>query len=84
MPGSLQRKDSINRAIRFIKLFYDLKPKDTEITIRQICHKLQCSRTNARHWIDAAGLEEIPIMECGYDKYHDRKGSPGTTFGILR
>ena len=83
MPGSLCRRDSIRRMIRFIKLFYDLKPKNSHVTILQICEQLECTRTNARHWVDAFG-DELPILETGVNKYHNKKGPPGITFGVLK
>ena len=82
MPGSLCRRDNIRRVIRFMKLFYDLNPKGARITIRRISQTSGCSRTNSRHWIDAAGFE-IPIFEAGKDEYHNRKGPPAMTFSVL-
>jgi hypothetical protein len=43
---------------------------------------MQCSRGNARHWIDAAGFE-IPIAEIGVDEFHNKKGPAGKTYGIF-
>ena len=82
MGGSIRRRDSICRMIRFLKLFYELKPKREKITIQKIKDEIQCSRTNARHWIDAAGFE-IPIVEIGLDENHDKRGSAGIVYGIL-
>ena len=83
MPGSLSRRDSIRRMIRFIKLFYKLEPKDAHVTILKMCETLECTRTNARHWVDAFG-DELPIYETGRNKYHDKKGPPGVTFGVVK
>jgi len=83
MPGSLCRRDNIRRVIRFLRLFYEFRPKNSEVTIRKVCEVLECTRTNARHWIDAAGAE-IPIAEVGLNKNHDKKGPPGVTFGVMR
>lgn len=82
MSGGVRRRDAIIRMIKFIKLFYDLKPKSTEVTIQKIRDTMQCSRGNARHWIDVAGFE-LPICEIGTDRFHDKKGPAGKTYGIL-
>lgn len=82
MAGGVRRRDAIIRAIKFIKLFYELKPKKSEITIQQIRNEMQCSRGNARHWIDAAGFE-LPLAEIGVDNFHSKKGPPGKTYGIF-
>ena len=82
MSGGVRRRDAIIRMIRFLKLFYDLRPKQVEITIEKIKNEMQCSRGNARHWIDAAGFE-LPICEIGIDRFHNKKGRPGKTYGIL-
>ena len=84
-PGCGSRKDNIIRAIRFIKIFYDLKPKNAEVTIQPIREKLQCSRTNARHWRDVAG-EELPIVEVGTDEYRSNRarGPAAVLYGVLK
>ena len=79
---NLQRRDSIVRMLKFIRLFYDLKPKNAAHTVRHIGQALQCSRTNARHWIDAAGYE-LPIAEVGTDEHHNGKGPAGITYGVI-
>ena len=81
-PGCSRRRDNIVRAIRFIKMFYTLTPKKNVYTIKQIKKKLGCSRTNARHWRDAAGYE-LPIMEVGVDKHHCANGPAAITYGVL-
>jgi len=80
--GGVRRRDSIVRMIRFLKLFYELKPKGSKVTIQKIKKEIQCSRSNARHWIDAAGFE-IPITEMGFDENHKRRGPAGIVYGIL-
>lgn len=82
MGGSIRRRDSICRMIRFLKLFYELKPKTAKVTIQKLKDEMQCSRGNARHWIDAAGFE-IPIVEIGVDENHSKKGPAGIVYGIL-
>ena len=80
--GGVRRRDAIIRAIRFLKLFYELKPRGTTATIQKIRDVMQCSRGNARHWIDASSLE-IPIAELGHDENHYKKGPAGIVYGIL-
>jgi hypothetical protein len=80
--GGVRRRDSIVRMIRFLKLFYELKPKGSRVTIQKIKNEMQCSRSNARHCIDAAGFE-IPICELGHDEKHKKRGPPGIVYGIL-
>ena len=84
-PGCGSRKDNIIRALKFIKIFYDLKPTGAEVTLDQIRERLDCSRTNARHWRDVAG-EILPIAEVGDDKYRsDRERGPAAIlYGVLR
>ena len=76
------RIDNINRALKFLKLFYDVKPTRRTYTLRQISNVLGTSNGNARQWIDAAGLE-IPLTDVGYDKHHTRKGPPGKVYGLV-
>lgn len=80
--SGVRRRDMVIRVIKFIKLFYDLKPKKTNLTITQIKEALDCSRGNARHWIDVVGFE-LPITEIGEDDYHDKRGPAGKTYGML-
>jgi len=44
---------------------------------------LECTRTNARHWVDAFG-DELPIFENGFNEYHNKKGPAGVTFGVVK
>ena len=83
MPGGVQRRDSIIRMLRFIKLFYRLEPLGSELTITQIQRHMHCSRTNVKHCIDAAGFE-IPITETGVDTNHTGRGPAGITYGVLK
>ena len=80
--GGVRRRDSIVRMVRFLKLFYELKPKGSKVTIQEIKNEIQCSRTNARHWIDAVSFE-MPICELGHDENHYKKGPAGIVYGIL-
>jgi len=77
----IQKRDMIIRALKFLQLFYELKPKRCEYTIADIRKTISCSRSNARHWVDMAGFV-IPIVDIGYDKHHQKKGPPGKTYGL--
>jgi hypothetical protein len=83
-PGCSSRRDNIVRALKFIKIFYNLTPNGRDVTINQIREALDCSASNARKWRDGAG-GVFPLIEMGTDEYRRdcAGGYAAITYGVM-